>query len=82
MIRVLATTALFGGKLQSTWVDQKSDKYEIVFNRTDDSVESSRIKAMAPRLRGKISKMIVWEDHPGYDYYIWADSRFSILSCK
>jgi hypothetical protein len=79
MIKVLVTTASFGGKLHSEWVDQISNRYEIVFNRIDDDVESPRIKAMSPRLRGKIPKMIVWEDHPGYDYYIWMDSSFSLL---
>ena len=78
MIRVLVTTAAFGGRLYSKWVNQKSSKYEIVFNRIDDSTESPRTKAMSPRLRGKIPKMVVWEDHPGYDYYIWMDSGFSI----
>ena len=78
MIRVLVTTASFGGGLYSKWVDQVSDRYEIVFNRIDDHVESSRKKAMSPRLRGKIPKMVVWEDHPGYDYYIWMDAGFSI----
>jgi hypothetical protein len=77
-MRVLVTTASFGSGLYSRWVDQKSDKYEIVFNRIDDQTESPRQKAMLPRLRGKIPKMIVWEDHPDYDYYIWIDSGFSI----
>jgi hypothetical protein len=80
MIRILVTTAAFGSRLNSKWVDQISGKYEIVFNRIDDLTESLRIKAMSPRLRGKIPKMVVWEDHPEYDYYIWMDSRFSILN--
>ena len=77
-MRVLVTTASFGSGLYSRWVDQKSDKYEIVFNRIDDQIESPRQKAMLPRLRGKIPKMIVWEDHPDYNYYIWMDAGFSI----
>lgn len=80
MIRVLVTTASFGSPLHSNWIDQVSDKYEIVFNRIDDRTESSRKRSMLPRLRGKIPKMIVWEDHPGYDYYIWIDASFSILN--
>jgi hypothetical protein len=79
MIKVLVTTASFGGRLSSTWVAQNSEKYEIVFNRLTSTTETDRINAMHPRLRAKIPKMIVWEDHPGYDYYIWLDSRFSIL---
>jgi hypothetical protein len=79
MMRVLVTTASFGGELHSKWVDQVSDRYEIVFNRIDDKTESPRKKAMSPRLRGKIPKIVVWEDHPDYDYYIWMDSSFSLL---
>jgi hypothetical protein len=82
MLKILVTTACFSSGLHSKWIDQKSDKYEIVFNRIDDYTESARIKAMAPRLRGKISKMIIWEDYPDYDYYIWADSNFSIVDEK
>ena len=78
--KILVTTACFSSGLHSKWINQKSDKYEIVFNRIDDYTESARIKSMSPRLRGKISKMIIWEDHPGYDYYIWADSLFSIIN--
>jgi len=78
MIKVLVTTASFGSELHSNWVNQISNRYEIVFNRIDDKTESPRIKAMLPRLRGKIPKMVVWEDHPGYDYYIWMDAGFSI----
>lgn len=77
-MRVLVTTASFGRPLNSTWVNQKSGKYEIVFNRIDDSKETSRHKAMTGRLRGKIPKMLAWEDHPDYDYYIWIDGDFSI----
>jgi hypothetical protein len=78
IMKVLVTTASFGSGLHSNWVDQISDKYEIVFNRIDDNTESPRKKAMLPRLRGKIPRMLVWEDHPGYDYYIWMDAGFSI----
>jgi hypothetical protein len=81
-MKILVTTACFSSGLHSKWIDQKSDKYEIIFNRIDDYTESARTKAMAPRLRGKISKMIIWEDHPDYDYYIWADSNFSIVDEK
>ena len=78
-MNVLVTTASFGGSLGSHWVDQISERYNIVLNRIDDSTETSREKSMMPRLRGKIPKMLVWEDHPGYDYYIWMDASFSLL---
>jgi hypothetical protein len=78
-MNVLVTTASFGGVLRSTWVDQISNKYNIIFNRIDDTTETRREKSMMPRLRGKIPKMVVWETHPNYDYYVWIDSSFSLL---
>jgi hypothetical protein len=80
MQKVLITTASFSfGGLHSTWVEQVSEKYSVTFNRIDDRSETPREKAMHPRLRGKIPKMIVWEDFPDFDYYVWLDCRFSIL---
>lgn len=78
-MNVLVTTASFGGPLGSRWVDQTSERYNIVLNRIDNSTETGREKSMMPRLRGKVPKMTVWETHPGYDYYIWIDASFSLL---
>lgn len=78
-MNVLVTTACFGSNLSSNWVSQTSEKYNIVFNRIDDSTETKREKSMQPRLCGKIPKMVVWETHPNYDYYIWIDASFSLL---
>jgi hypothetical protein len=78
--RVLVTTAAFGSNLSSLWVPQQSNKYDIVYNRITESNQSSRFKALHPRLRAKIPKMAVWEDNPDYDYYIWLDSWVSIRS--
>ena len=33
---------------------------------------------MHPRLKGKIPKMLEWLSSPGYDYYIWVDSKFTL----
>lgn len=79
-MKVLVTTASFGRSLYSSWVNQKSDKYEIVLNRIDESIETNRNKSMLPRLRAKIPKMLVWEEYNEYDYYIWIDSCFSLVS--
>ena len=78
-MNVLVTTASFGGPLGSHWVDQISERYNIVLNRIDDSTETGREKSMMPRLRGKVPKMTVWETNPNYDYYIWIDASFSLL---
>jgi hypothetical protein len=79
-MRVLVTTASFGKPLSSFWINQKSDKYEIVINRIDESIETNRSKSMLPRLRAKIPKMLSWENNNNYDYYIWIDSSFSLFN--
>lgn len=79
--RILVTTSSFGVPLSSKWVDQIiDDKYEIVFNRVSSDNNFSKKLSMSPRLRAKLDRMLMWETHPGFDYYIWLDSSFSILS--
>lgn len=39
----------------------------------------SRAYSLHPRMKGKLPKMMEWHDNPDYDYYIWMDSKFSIL---
>jgi hypothetical protein len=79
VIKVLVTTASFSSSIHSTWVPQESNKYDITLNRVSDQTDSARPLAMHPRLRAKMPKMLAWEEHPGYDYYIWMDSSFSLL---
>tara|TARA_B100001778_G_C18599516_1_gene636516 strand:- start:1824 stop:2480 length:657 start_codon:yes stop_codon:yes gene_type:complete len=78
MVKVLVTTASFGSGIHSTWVDQQSSKYDITLNRVSDETDSARPLAMHPRLRAKMPRMLPWEEHPGYDYYIWMDACFSL----
>jgi hypothetical protein len=79
VLKVLVSTASFGEPLQSTWVQQTSDKYSITYNRVSADTETARLNAMHPRLRAKIPKMLAHETHPDYDYYVWADSRFCLV---
>lgn len=44
----------------------------------NDDNTTSRQNAMHPRLKGKIPKMLEWEDDYNYDYYIWVDSKFTL----
>lgn len=81
-MKVLVTTASFSSPLYSIWVPQESNKYDITLNRISDETDSARPLAMHPRLRGKMPRMLAWEEHPGYDYYIWMDARFSLLDNK
>lgn len=81
-VKVLVSTASFGSPLHSKWVTQDSNKYSITFNRVSDQTETARSLAMHPRLRAKMIRMLAWEEHPGYDYYIWMDARFSLLDSR
>jgi hypothetical protein len=83
-LKVLVTTSGFGDihTLKSVWVEQKIDGFEVDFKRFDDTNYPSRINSMHPRLKGKIFKMLAWEEFPGYDYYIWMDSTFHMIKSK
>lgn len=54
----------------------------IDFINYDDSNTQSRHNSLHPRLKGKIPKMLEWEnnlvDTEEYDYYIWIDSKFKV----
>ena len=78
MKKVLVSTASFGSPLVSNWVNQESSRYEIDFNRVDETNDSARPAAMHPRLCAKMPKMLAWEHNPGYDYYVWVDAYYSI----
>ena len=83
-MKVLVTTSGFGGihALKSVWVAQKIEGVEVTFKRFDDTNYPSRANSMHPRLKGKIFKMLAWEEFPGYDYYIWLDSTFHMVKTK
>jgi hypothetical protein len=82
-MKVLVTTSGFGGihQLKSVWAPQKFEG-EVVFKRFDDTNYPSRVNSMSPRLKGKIFKMLAWEEFPDYDYYIWMDSTFQMVKTK
>ena len=44
------------------------------YNKTNFS---SRENSLHPRTLGKIPKMLAWELHNNYDYYIWIDYPFN-----
>ena len=50
MKKVLVSTAAIGASLSSKWVNQKSLKYKIDFNRVDESNDTARPNAMHPRV--------------------------------
>lgn len=79
--RVLVTSAAMGSRLSNSvtlpqeWRGRHLDVDFICFN---DATHATREHAMHPRLAGKIPRMLAWEIHPGYDYYLWMDLRFSM----
>jgi hypothetical protein len=77
--RVLVTTASLGSPLTSEWCAQNAAGLEIVFQRISENTFPLRTDAMHPRLQAKIPKMLAWDTDPGFDYYVWLDSTFSIV---
>lgn len=49
---------------------------QVFYNNTNTK---SRAKSLHPRTKGKIPKMMEWYEHPDYDYYLWVDSKFTLL---
>jgi hypothetical protein len=66
-------------------VYQGTDKdvnLNIDFFNYDDTNFPLRNNSLHPRLKGKIPKMLGWmyDNEKEYDYYIWADSKFTITN--
>ena len=94
-MKVLITSASFGSSLPDNIVQQESTTLDITDNRISDNVatltsidqvksvnQADRLNAMHPRLRAKMPKMLQWAEFPGYDYYIWVDSKLRMDNPK
>ena len=94
-MKVLITSASFGSSLPDNIVQQESTTLDITVNRISDNVatltsidqvksvnQADRLNAMHPRLRAKMPKMLQWAEFPGYDYYIWVDSKLRMDNPK
>lgn len=81
MKRVRLTTASYGGDSVQLSIEAplvyKDYIIDVAFYNDDNS--KSRVNSLHPRLKAKIPKMMEWHRCPGYDYYIWIDSKFIIL---
>lgn len=85
MTKVLVATAEVGNdfsSVKSIWVKQDCPGVQVDTVRFDGTNYPSRQHSMLPRLKGKIFKMMMWYDAPGYDYYVWMDSTFHMLKSK
>lgn len=83
-MKVLVTSTGFGDKhrIKSVWMNQAIKDGTVDFVKFDDKNYASRSNSMSSRLKGKIFKMLAWEEFPDYDYYIWMDSTFHMLKTK
>lgn len=85
MVKVLVSSCEYGdfhfkGHHDKT---EEGDGYEIRSIVHTDKESLVTRNSMHPRMYGKINKMMNWVLYPGYDYYIWRDSRifFKSLDC-
>jgi hypothetical protein len=81
MKKIRLITASFGDDKKPLQIKSslKYKDYIIDVMCYDNNNTASRINSLHPRTKGKLPKMMEWFDFPDYDYYIWIDSKFSIL---
>jgi hypothetical protein len=75
-MRVLVLSASIYGKKVSHMVKQEGVSADFIFY--NESNLPTRTSSFTPRMTAKIPKMLGWLLHPGYDYYIWIDDRYSM----
>lgn len=81
-MKIAIITANLGKFDPTSYIVPQTQMFDttIDIHRFDDNNFPPRIKAMTPRLQARIPKMFGYDMVPGYDYYIWLDSSFSILN--
>jgi|GEM_PF-1782617 len=81
MKKIRLVTASFGNENREltikTPLTYKNYTIDQVFYNNKNT--NSRQLSLSPRMKGKIPKMMEWLNFPDYDYYIWIDSKFTIL---
>ena len=78
-MRIRLTSCNFGDTQSLVINNQKElDRLNVDVKIYNDLNTPSRLLSMHPRLKGKIPKMLEWLSSPGYDYYIWVDSKFTL----
>lgn len=79
-MRIKLITANFGSNSKMIIRNSKElKKYNVDVVFYNDSNSYKRNLSMRPRLRAKIPKMLEWDLNEDYDYYIWVDSKFTLL---
>lgn len=81
MKKIRLITASFGNDKKELTVLSPiiHDSYVIDQMYYNNTNTKSRINSLHPRTKGKIPKMMEWYEYPDYNYYIWIDSKFTLL---
>ena len=81
MKRIRLVTAAFGEDQKELKVRAPIAYKDYIVDQVfyNNSNTKSRENSLHPRTKGKLPKMMEWLEHPGYDYYIWVDSKFTLL---
>ena len=81
MKEILLISAAHGEDGKELAIDTYLSNSEYSFTKVlyNDNNTYSRVNSLHSRLKAKIPRMMDWLKHPGYDYYIWVDSKFTIL---
>jgi len=78
-MKIKLISGAFGGHSQLIINNHEElAKYNVDVVLYNDSNTPSRALSLHSRLKGKIPKMLEWELDEDYDYYIWADSKFTL----
>ena len=83
MTKILIISAAFG-LTNELRIDPRLEyrDFQIDVIKYNDNNFYKRTNALHPRLKSKIPKMLGWYYNPGYDYYLWIDSKFIIAHSK
>ena len=75
-MRICVSTANLGGIDATSMLhcpQTVPPSYTVDYAGYNDGNLAPRHNALHPRLQAKIPKMLAYELHPGYDYYVWID---------
>jgi hypothetical protein len=80
MKKIRLITAAYGSDHKPLKVKAPIEYKDYIVDQVyyNDNNSASRANSLHPRTKGKIPKMMEWYDHPGYDYYLWVDSKFTL----
>lgn len=79
-MKIKLISANFGGHSEIRIHNpEELTKYNVDIVSYTDQNTPSRHLSVHSRLKGKIPKMLEWENGGDYDYYIWVDSKFTLL---